>query len=97
MGAAIVVQIQGDRALTPDEFIAFLKTMGFRTQGEAAEALGVNQGYISKLRTGKKAVLPGTSLMHLLQALLQIRTLERRVAELERKGPVDVVDEKDFA
>ena len=97
MGAAIVVEIQGDRALTPDEFIAFLKTMGFRTQGEAAEALGVNQGYISKLRTGKKAVLPGTSLMHLLQALLQIRTLERRVLELERKGPADAADEKDRA
>jgi predicted transcriptional regulator len=95
MGAAIVVEILGDRALTPDEFIAFLKTMGFRTQGEAAEALGVNQGYISKLRTGKKAVLPGTSLMHLLRALLQVRALERRVAELERNAPVKVVADTD--
>jgi predicted transcriptional regulator len=84
VGATVVTDIQGDRELTPDEFSAFLKTMGFRTQQEAAEALGVDQSYISKLRTGRKTVLPGTSLMLLLRALLRIRTLEHRITALER-------------
>lgn len=93
MGAVAVVEIRGDRELSPDEFSLIIEAMGYRTQVEAAEALGVDQSYISKLRTGKKAVLPGTSLMKLLQALLKIRQLERRVRELEKAhDPADSVD-----
>ena len=90
-----MIEIRGDRELTSDEFSAFLKTMGFRTQVEAADALGVDQSYISKLRTGHKTVLPGTSLMNLLRAMLRIRALERRVAELERGESAETDEAKD--
>lgn len=64
-----MIEIRDDQEIPTEDFHALFKALGFRTQSEAAEALGLKQGYISELWTGKKRVQPKTSLHKLLQLL----------------------------
>jgi plasmid maintenance system antidote protein VapI len=75
-----VEPIRDDETLSPDAFQAFVKFMGWRTQNETAEALGITQAYVSNLKNGVYKVLPGTSLHRLVQALLRERALLRQLA-----------------
>jgi predicted transcriptional regulator len=85
-----MVKLPENDELTTEQWLAVYKQLGFRTQTEAAEALGVDQGYISKLNNGRKFVQPGTSLFKLLHALLREQSLLRRLQRLEGRddGPV---------
>ncbi|HEX6039509.1 helix-turn-helix transcriptional regulator [Longimicrobium sp.] len=82
--------IRDDETLTPERFKAFVKLMGWRTQKETAEALGVTQAYVSNLTNGQYEVLPRTSLHKLVQALMREHDLIRRLQRSERndEGPV---------
>ncbi len=87
---APVASIPDDEPLPTDVYHVLLKQLGFRTQTDAAKALGLSQGYLSELNTGKKQVLPNTPTHKLLQALLREQALLRRLERLERQseGPV---------
>ncbi|HEV2147425.1 MAG TPA: hypothetical protein VGR37_08470 [Longimicrobiaceae bacterium] len=87
-----MIEIQDEQEIPTDNFNALLKELRFRTQDEARKALGVTQAYISQLKNGVKTVQPHTSLHKLLLALLRIRALEKRVAELERQGSANSAD-----
>ncbi len=68
-----MIEIRDDQEIPTEDFHALFKALGFRTQTEAAEALGLKQGYISELWTGKKRVQPQTSLHKLIQLLLRLK------------------------
>lgn len=65
----VKIELRDDREVPTEEFVALYKLLGFRNQTEAAEALGLQQGYVSRLLNGKQQVQPRTSLLKLLQAL----------------------------
>lgn len=79
-----MASIRDDEPLSTETFRELLRQLGYRTQTEAADALGIKQGYVSELNTGKKHVLPNTSLHKLFQALLREQALLRRVERMER-------------
>jgi predicted transcriptional regulator len=85
-----MIRLPDNDELSTEQWLAVYKQLGFRTQTEAAEALGVDQGYISKLNNGRKFVQPGTSLFKLLHALLCEQSLLRPLQRLEGRddGPV---------
>ena len=76
-----MVSIRDDEPIITEDFNKLLARFGFRTQTEAGEALGIKQGYVSELSTGKKLVLPGTSLHKLLQALLREEQLRAQLGK----------------
>lgn len=71
--------ISDGEVLTHDRFNEFVKHMGWRTQNETAEALGVTQAYVSNLTNGEYEVKPRTSLHKLVQALLREHDLRRHL------------------
>jgi predicted transcriptional regulator len=74
-----MIELPDNGDVPTETWKAVYKQLGFRTQTEAAEALGVDQSYISKLDNGRKFIQPGTSLFMLLRALLREQALRRRV------------------
>ncbi len=78
MRTPAVIEIRDDEEIATEDFHALFKALGFRTQTEAAEALGLKQGYVSELWTGKKRVQPRTSLHKLIQLLYRDSLREQR-------------------
>ncbi|MET0399125.1 MAG: hypothetical protein ABW277_20190 [Longimicrobiaceae bacterium] len=73
-----MIEIRDDEEIPTENFHALFKALGFRTQSEAAEVLGLKQGYVSELWTGKKRVQPCTSLHKLIQLLYRDSLREQR-------------------
>ncbi|HEX8431830.1 MAG TPA: helix-turn-helix transcriptional regulator [Longimicrobium sp.] len=78
--------IRDDELVSAERFKAYLASMGWHTQADAADALGVTQAYISKLVNGHQQAQPGTPFHKLLQALQREQSLVRR---LKRSGGTD--------